>query len=323
MLMQRLCFAVGFLLLQLLSVRAEPIIWLAPLSSVTFDNKPGAADYMSLFQPDASWQQVAKVTSVFKIYPTFAGRASDDILRAVFADLKRRGMALALEARILSSTVSCTMKHGDGGEATINIIRRLRWLGADLRYIAMDEPMKHGLLGKENCRAAFDTMADDVATNIKAYRAFFPNLQFGAIEPIGDWPKILPNLLSNTLQWVDAYERRTGEKLAFFHVDVGWKTNWLPINLALRKQLKQRGIPFGIIYNSDDPPTSDQQWATSTAEHYQAFERMAEPDQVIFQTWRSFPTKVLPEEDPLSLTGVVKGYLNYRATNKMDQRDAR
>ena len=109
MLMQRLCFAVGFLLLQLLSVRAEPIIWLAPLSSVTFDNKPGAADYMSLFQPDASWQQVAKVTSVFKIYPTFAGRASDDILRAVFADLKRRGMALALEARILSSTVSCTM----------------------------------------------------------------------------------------------------------------------------------------------------------------------------------------------------------------------
>ena len=324
MLVQRLCVAFVLLLLELqTSASAEPIIWLAPLSTVTFDHRPGAADYMSLFKPDASWQQVAKVTSVFKIYPTFSGRASDEDLRVIFSDLKRRGIALALEARLLSNTKSCTMKRGDGGEATIDLIRRLRWLGADLKYIAMDEPMKHGLLGEENCRATFEAMADDVAMNIKAYRAFFQDLQVGAIEPIGDWPKVLPNLLTNILKWVDAYQRRTGEKLAFFHADVGWKTNWLPINLALRKELQQRGIPFGIIYNSDDPPSSDQQWASNTAEHYQAFERIAEPDQVIFQTWRSFPTKVLPEENPLSLTGVLKNYLDYRAAKELNRRGAR
>ena len=322
--MLRLCLAVLILVVQLRGLaRADPIIWLAPLSNTTYDNKPGAADYMSLFSPGARWHQVAKATSVFKIYPTFAGRAPDGKLRAIFSFLKSHGIALALEARLLSSTKSCTMGRGDGGEATINLVRRLRWLGADLRYIAIDEPLKHGLLGKKNCHATFDAMADDMAINIKAYRAYFPNLQVGEIEPVGDWPKILPNFSSDAIQWVDAYQRRTGEKLAFFHADVGWKTNWFPVVLALRNQLKQRGIPFGIIYNSVDPPTSDEQWASSTAEHYRTFERVAEPDHTIFQTWRRFPTRTLPEENPLSLTGVVSGYLDYRAANRSNQTGVR
>jgi hypothetical protein len=247
---------------------------------------------------------------VFKLYPYFTGRASDDDLRMIFADLKRRGIALALEARALTTTKACKMTAGDGGQSTINLLRRVKRLGGHVQFLAMDEPLKHGLQGDVSCRASIERVAQDVASNVRQFREVFPGLRVGDIEPVGAW-KNAPTLLDDTLVFVDAYERAMGEKLAFMHADVGWTTNWLPITERLGAELRARKVPFGVIYNGEDLATSDQQWTQQAKSHFRTFEncRRPAPDDAVFQSWRNHPKRVLPETDPTTLTGVVKQYL--------------
>src|SRR5579872_1611224 len=289
---------------------SEPRIWIAPLSSTTAD-KTGAADFMSLFEPNSPWREVAAHVSVFKLYPYFVGRAPDDDLKTIFADLERRHVSIALEARALTVTSGCKMQHGDGGESTVHLLDRVKRLGGKIDYLAMDEPLKHALGGDIHCRASLDAVVRDILGNVAQFRLRFPNLKVGDIEPIGAW-KNAPTLLSDTIAFVDKYRAESGDKLAFFHADIGWTVPWKGITEALQGELNQRGVPFGIIYNGEDLAKSDEEWTKEAVNHFLQFESCAKqrPDDVIFQTWRSHPTRVLPENDPTTLTGVADAYLH-------------
>jgi len=303
-------FVSALLLFICSSAVAEPRIWFSPLSSVTTD-KTGAADFMNLFEPNAPWQEVAHAISVFKLYPYFVGRARDADLKRIFSYLAKRHVSVALEARVLTSTRGCTMQHGDGGESTVHLLDRIKRLGGKFDYLAMDEPLKHALAGDVRCRASLDAVVSDIRENVAQFRLRFPTLEIGDIEPVGDW-RNAPTLLPDTLSFVDKYQKESGEKLAFFHADVGWTVSWTGITETLQKELSRRGVPFGIIYNGEDLANSDELWAKQAVDHFQQFEACGKkrPDDVIFQTWRSHPTKVLPESDPTTLTGVADVYLH-------------
>src|ERR1700721_2348161 len=54
------------------------------------------SDYMDLFKPDAAWSKSAQVVRVFMINGALVMHQSDEELKAVFSDLRRRNIALAI-----------------------------------------------------------------------------------------------------------------------------------------------------------------------------------------------------------------------------------
>ncbi|HEX8781944.1 MAG TPA: hypothetical protein VF764_01130, partial [Steroidobacteraceae bacterium] len=75
-----------------LPVFLPPTVWFAPDDS-EFN---GAADYLDLFTPNAAWPQAAAHVRVFKLYTQMILYLSDAQLSGIFADLKRRHIAMAV-----------------------------------------------------------------------------------------------------------------------------------------------------------------------------------------------------------------------------------
>lgn len=88
-----------------------PLYWFAPLPPMptgpgrTFT---GSDDFMDLFSPEAEWQATSAGLDVFKLYGEWvAYHASDAQLARAVAEIRRRGLALAVEAGPLDATVDC------------------------------------------------------------------------------------------------------------------------------------------------------------------------------------------------------------------------
>jgi hypothetical protein len=85
-------------------------------------------------------------------------------------------------------------------------------------------------------------------------------------------------------RWVDAWQRVTGEPLAFFDFDVPIDGDWRGGVEAMRRALKIRGVPFGQIYVGDG--NSDAEWVASAAQFASDYENKGGtvPDRRIFQS---------------------------------------
>src|SRR5947207_3704053 len=96
-----LVFAVSSAVQLLQWAHAQVSYWFAPLPPMPErEGRPytGSDDFMALFSPDAHWQTAAARIGVFKLYGEWVlGTASDAQLRQVVDDLRRRGIALAVE----------------------------------------------------------------------------------------------------------------------------------------------------------------------------------------------------------------------------------
>jgi hypothetical protein len=97
-------------------------IWLsgvAPfLRQKMFQEPSSSSDYLDLFKPDAPWPKTSQRVKVFLTNGGLILRESDAVLQAVFADLKRRNIALAIEMGLL------TGKDSSGQEALNRAGRR-------------------------------------------------------------------------------------------------------------------------------------------------------------------------------------------------------
>ncbi len=145
---------------------------------------------MSLFTPDAPWSKAASHVQVFKIYPQWMTDATDAELRQQFADLKRRGIGLALEWGLLNSP-DCAGGEGIGGLTdtemyadTAHAANRIKSNGGDLRYVAMDHPFDGAGLytGPNACRWSAEQVANNASQNFKAFQEVFPGVRIGDIE---------------------------------------------------------------------------------------------------------------------------------------------
>jgi hypothetical protein len=120
-------------------------VWFAPLppdqpgSDASFI---GSVDFMKLFSRNAPWKQAARRLAVFKLYGGWVARgATDAWLRRAVGDLKRRGIALAVEEGPLRPTADCgQLVEGFAGEEGVAVAERVKGAGGTLRYLAFDEP---------------------------------------------------------------------------------------------------------------------------------------------------------------------------------------
>lgn len=297
-------------------------IWFAPADPAVrtwAGNRNGSSDYMDLFTATAPWAQAAGRVHIFKMYSSvfllqhLAGSLTDEQLRIVFADLKRRNIALAVEHGPLYEDPApphCgTGIEGFGGSASLRLAQKIRDLGGVLEYLAMDEPFQHA---RDVCGWSAREIAMNAAASIAEIRKVFPNVKVGDIEVVPG-SAAMPDWIVQYGQWMDAWKEASGTALAFFHADINWGINYSAAVGQARALARERGIPFGVIYNGWYTDRSDAEWVNSGMRNYASVELGGEvAEQAVFQSWDHYPDRLLPETGASSFTRLINSYFRTR-----------
>ena len=298
-----------------LAVFAPPKTWFAPLANLSEPNY-GVVDYTSLFTPDAPWPNAAAHVNVFKLYAQMLS-LPDAALMNLFADLKRRHIAVGLEwGALVPDNCGLGVEGFDGANA-LAYATRIHALGGSLNYIAFDEPYSFAAIytGPSACNWTAEQIAQNAAAQVAVVRSVFPDVRVGDIEVVPSWNPS-SDWLVGYQAWIDAWQRVTGEPLAFFHFDTDLSSDWRPGTAAMQQVLAQRSIPFGVIYNAaGGAQTSDADWVNSAEQHFQDYENRGSPlpNQIIFQSWNPYPHHLLPETDPTTFTALIDNYFRDRS----------
>lgn len=291
--------------------RGEPIIWLGPQFGAR-----AAIDLMKLYEPDAHWQIAASHVSVFAISGEVVQQDSHVDLRRMLNDLGRRHIAIELGIAPLSGYGRCG--HDVEGYSApgqpLSDAQRLKTEGAVINDFSMDEPLHFGHIysGRNACHDSISDIAKEVAIKIKGLQAVYPNVPIGDVEPVASGQK---DWLRDLNHWFDAFEANTGQKLAFFRADIQWSRHWQDEMDGLRALLSRKGIPLQVIYNGNGDTNED--WVATAVRHIQRYESGGRPppDVAVIQSWDRNPTHLLPESDPVTLTGLVDWYVLWRQSN--------
>jgi hypothetical protein len=295
-------------------------VWLAGIDPVVAADRqrvgmtasrPGPAnDFMDLFQPNAPWARAASSIQIFKVSTQFLHRSTDEQLSAVIRDLHRRHIALAFAAEIMAATRQCD--NGVPGYTTKAVIQtaadRVFKMGGRIDYVAFDSPVAFGhfnILNKPNaCTYSIQELAQNIAPQIEILKAAFPGVVFGDVEPVNNHTV---GWLAGYLDFAKQFQQQTGERLSFLQADIIWYDNWRPQLVDWHKQLHQGGISYGVIFDGSSIDKSDLEWTNHAIERYRTVTSNPDtkPDDTVFQTWHSYPTRFLPESQPGTLTSVV------------------
>jgi hypothetical protein len=102
-----------------------------------------------------------------------------------------------------------------------------------------------------------------------------------------------------------------GEPLSFFHADVAWNGPCQQQLPAVKSRINAAGLKFGIIYDGGGgKEESDSEWTREAEQRFRIVESNPSmiPDHAIIQTWARWPKKMLPEDQPGTLTNLVLKY---------------
>lgn len=287
-------------------------IWLAPRYGAQ-----GAVDFMDLFRPDAPWKRAASHVKAFEFSVRLQTLGSDSELSQIMADLRRRRIDLVLDMlpnpggkEVCGHNVE---SYSSPGQSLV-LAKKIKSLGGEPGFYHMDEPLFYGHVydGQNACHSSIAQIARDVAITIRQIRTIFPAAKIGDVEPIMGFPEA--TWRDDIEQWIEAYQRATGERLASFCVDITWNAPWQHRMQQLEALLKAKGIELHVIYNGNGNDRSDEEWVAHAVQHFQEFESTVArvPDVVQFMSWVAHPTRVLPESDPRTMTGLVDRYLDWK-----------
>jgi hypothetical protein len=293
-------------------------VWLIGVDPVTQKARhvTEPADYMGLFQLDAPWEKAASRLAVFKFGTRFVLQSDDAELKMVIDDLKRRHIAFAVELGVLENhgPSSCGFGvEGYGRPDTVeSVAKRVKALGGQIDYVAMDEPVWFGhvvdRLAKTagtGCRYGVPEVADMAAAKIAVLRRYFPDIKIGDIEPITARAPGGPQYVEDVLAFESLLRRKTGVAPAFVHVDMAWTfQGWQPLLATLAIRVRASGARFGIICDGDPTAGGNEAWVAQALQRCRqvAADPRTRPDDFIAQSWEPLPTRMLPETDPGAMT---------------------
>jgi hypothetical protein len=292
---------------------ADPLVWFAPLPPLP--TGPGRAytgsdDFMSLFTPDADWGPAGDRIDVFKLYGEWvAYQATLPELEAVVETLRRRDIALAVEAGPLDSSSTCGqgIEGFAGREEGLRIATRIRAAGGRLDLIGMDEPWYYGHVydGARACHWSPERIAQGVVDYVAAIRTVHPNVLVGDTEAVTR--DLDPDRL---VTWLDAYRAVAGTPLPFVHLDLDFgRPGWPEMVASLRAAGEQRGTAVGLIVFGDPSDTTDEAWfGTAAARILAAGGADDPPEHLLFQSWQDRPDRVLPAAGADTWTWFVGRY---------------
>ena len=227
---------------------------------------PGTpSDFLQLFDTNANWERAQKSIRVIKVSTQFVMRGEDDHLRATFAGLRERGIELAVEALMLSgdADVAKVLK----ATTMAKLSSRIKQLGGEFSYVAMDEPLwfGHHFSGKTTaCHSSIRDLADQVAEHAAAIKRVFPHVRIGDTEPVGDGAIPIEDWSSDIVEWLHQYRSAVGAPLAFMHLDVQWQApSWQSRIRMISGALRGADVPTGIVANGDGTSADGRTWTES------------------------------------------------------------
>jgi hypothetical protein len=282
----------------------------------------GSSDFTSLFSGTASWSSTAAHTAVFGFYAGWVSTIDTPTLTTIVNFLTAQHIPIELEAPSLQATATCGnnvegyVPYGQSITTFTNgYLQRLKTLGADVRYIKVDEPYFFGSIAASSpnsCAWPVSQVASYVAQYAQLVHATYPNAEVGDVEPIiatgyGTDP------VTALSGWHDAFKAAMGAAFPFFIADMDFSnTGWPALAVQMQTTMRARGETFGIIFIGDPTDTSDATWSSKTIGRAQTFATTSgsAPDFVFFQSWDPYPQYCLPESDATTFTGVVKAYVD-------------
>jgi hypothetical protein len=301
---------------------AGPAVWLAPVDDmVTPAGFQVDQDYQQLFQDDAPWRHALSHLGAFEMVRRYVTTQPEPNLQRIFSFLHDHNVALGVTFGMVPAR-SC----GDGVEGTAHrpdentlTARRLKRLGADVKYIVMDEPLTFGHFfhGKNACAYTMEELAAGIAGEINKVRDVFPNIPVVDVEAgsgVGT-----PAELG---QWLDTLKKVLGDGAPIsVRFDIQWELRsmpWQEITPPLVTAVLQHGYRYGIIFDGTPGDRSSEEWIRTAEGHIKAWEATvkAPPDHVMIQSWHRFPETVLPETKPVTLTYLVNWYCDNAAIAK-------
>jgi hypothetical protein len=283
-------------------------IWFSPRSG------PEAKDFNDLFEGNAPWLTAARHVKAFGLSIQLETKGSDEELKKVIDGLRDRHIALVLDMLPLSGPVTSTDTHCgrqvEGYSAPLQsvwVAKRFKGLGGKVVYYTMDEPLWYGHFfnGANACNSSIEELSADVADKIRQVREQFPAAEIGDVEPMG----VVKSGLADLEQWLDAFQRATGKPLSFLCLDIDWTAPWKSQVIAIAQLLKRKGVHLQIIYNGSNREQSDFEWTSHALAHAKAIEAVVHADVAVIESWNAYPTRVLPESDATTMTGLINQYL--------------
>jgi hypothetical protein len=271
---------------------------------------------MDLFRADAQWDAAASHLQVFKLYGEWvAYGATDQELAAAVAEIRRRGLLLAVEAGPLDPDEGCGsgIEGFPGSEEGVLIADRIRKAGGVLDLVALDEPYYFASIydGPGACHWTAEKVAGEVGDYIALMRHQFPNVVVGDTEPTPD-----PVQVDTYTDWLETFRAVNGFDLGFLHLDVDWsRADWPEMVRAIGDFGDSYGVPVGMIYIGNAADPSDEVDISVMGARVQRLEEETgvHPHHVLFQSWVDHPDHVLPETEPYTFTWFIDAYYEDRS----------
>ena len=296
---------------------------------------------LELLETPADWAFVRRHVSGIKLYIGLLKDTPDERLAALATMLKTHRIPVAFEC---GGTLGFARMDETNGKdsARRELARFARWskAGGRIDYLDLDGPVRRLLHAKRKDGKRF-TSAVKAADQLMIYLAEvkkrhpeirfflltnFPNWGYRKVvsyhargpqrQDWGDYDKIVKTVLArakaagHTFAGVtvdNPYEYAIGE-----HFSVKLKdpktVDWIKRIRDYEDFAKSRGLTFNFIANSEQGgKTSGAAFAERTLKMIDAYVKAGgTPTRYIIQSWYPHPTKVLPETEPDTMTGLVK-----------------
>ena len=299
---------------------------------------------LELLEHPAQWAFVRRHVSGIKMYIGLLKDTPDDQLAALAKMLKANRIPVAFECGGTLGFARMDEKNGeDSARRELARFRRFIKAGGRIDYLDLDGPVRRLLYAKRKDGKRF-TSAARAADQLMIYLAnverAVPKVQFflltnfpnwgyrGAVsyhargpnrQDWGDYDKVVKTVLAKA--------KATGHKFAGVTVDNPYeyavgehfsvklkdpkKVDWIKRIRDYEDFARSRGLEFNFIANSEKGgKTSGAAFAERTLKMVDAYVKAGgKPTRYVIQSWYPHPTKVLPETEPDTMTGLVKAVI--------------
>jgi hypothetical protein len=309
-------------------------LWFSSGDDLEVNGVVAHPDFMQLFGANPRWATGMAHVDVMQLRAPWFARMPAPTVQQVVDFLKQHHMALAVPLGFVSSDTCGQGVEGIGSARQQNFYpREMKKSGIDLDYVVMDEPLYYGhdYGGKNACQFSIKQVVDSVVTNVRMIRSYYPKVQFVLVEP----QQALPGGVAELAQFLDLYKAALKEYPAAVRFDIAWgqfdrwHREWHRDIPPFIQMLKARGIGHSIIYDAGRVdgriPNTDAGWIASAKANVADWEATIHepPAQVVIQTWSPNPVRILPENDPTTMTGYLKWFVEQSERHRRGRDDGR
>ena len=286
-------------------------IWIAP--------NLVAQDYDKIFLPGAEWSSVKRKTHVFKFYIDNLQKKNEATLRNIVTSLNDAQIAIGVEAGGVrdwqcSGALMAEIEHAK--------MAPLLNAGGNIHFIVMDSPFGSSLAQANSpCKYSIQQSAKEAATYVRLMKGKIPGVKIGWIEAVpwytaGQYTNHQGNNFGDLREVFSAFMtalQQEGTRIDFFHVDSPYSYNertpngWEKLK-ALQDFARGYGLRFGVIFNSEEGgQKGDKRFYTETLQGIDKFAAAGgAPDDIIIQSWYTYPALALPETQPYTFMYLVQ-----------------